>query len=94
MRLAARRSAFEVGMDILRVISEGRVRPTHIMYRSNTSWIVLQKNLESFQSSGFVRLADEPTRAEYCITEKGMKVVRDYTELVARAAAVPEEVRY
>ena len=51
-RFVARRSAFEIRMDILRVAAEGSAKPTHIMYRSNTSWIVLHKNLESLLDLG------------------------------------------
>jgi predicted transcriptional regulator len=91
-RFVARRSAFEIMMDILRVSGEGSVKPTHIMYRSNTSWIVLQKNLESLLASGFMRQNGEGPRVEYVITERGREVLRDYVSLVDRTAA-PVEAR-
>ena len=51
---AARRSAFEIRMDILRVAAEGCTKPTLIMYQSNTSWVVLRKNLEALIAAGFM----------------------------------------
>jgi predicted transcriptional regulator len=72
-------------MDILRVASDGCAKPTHIMYRSNTSWLVLQKNLGALLTSGFLRQSGECSRIEYAITERGMAVLRDYANLVYQA---------
>ena len=92
-RLAARRSAFEIRMDILRVAAEGSAKPTHIMYRSNTSWVVLQKNLEALQASGFMVQGGDSTRTEYTITERGREVLRDYLRLAGdMTMARPSEV--
>lgn len=92
-RFVARRSAFEIRMDILRVVAAGSAKPTHIMYRSNTSWIVLHKNLESLLTSGFMRQSGEGSRSEYAITDKGRDVLHDYVKLVDATTVAPEEVR-
>lgn len=84
----SRRSAFEVRMDILKAVADGSAKRTHLMYRSNTSWLILRKNLESLLASGF--LAED--KSQYAITGKGLEVLRDYLEL-ARALAAPQEVR-
>jgi predicted transcriptional regulator len=83
-RLAARRSAFEVMMDILKVAAEGSTKPTHIMYRANTSWIVLKKHLDTLSASGFIMKNGEDSRAEFTITEKGRAALNDYMNLVIR----------
>lgn len=88
-----RRSVFEIRMDILRVAAAGPVKPTHIMYRSNTSWVAMQKNIESLVVSGFIRQSDGCSRTEYVITERGRDVLRDYVSLVDRASAYPAEVQ-
>jgi predicted transcriptional regulator len=85
---SARRSAFETMMDVLKVTSEGPVKPTHIMYRSNTSWVILQKNLESLISLGFVGQKGEGSRTEYTVTTKGTEVLRDYASLLGRTTVV------
>ncbi|MGH9917670.1 MAG: winged helix-turn-helix domain-containing protein [Nitrososphaerales archaeon] len=92
-RLGARRSTFEIRMDILKVAAEGSVKPTHIMYRSNTSWIVLHKNLVSLLASGFMRQGGDGARTEYAITDKGRDVLHDYLRLVGATTAAPREVR-
>lgn len=89
-RPAARRSAFEIRMDVLKVAAEGCAKPTHIMYRSNTSWMVLHKNLDSLVTSGFMRQTGEGSRVEYEITDSGRAVLRDYNDLVDRATPLLE----
>jgi predicted transcriptional regulator len=92
-RLAARRSAFEVMMDVLKVAAEGATKPTHIMYRSNTSWVVLKKHLDSLSASGLIFKNGEGPRAEFTITEKGRAVLHDYMNLVIRSDPHWTEVR-
>lgn len=89
---STRRSAFEIRMDILRVAAAGSAKPTHIMYRSNTSWMVMQKNLEALIASGFIEESNGSSRIEYAITQRGRDVLRDYVSLVDRTAAYPREV--
>ena len=84
---AVRRSAFEVRMDVLKVTAAGWTKPTQIMYRSNTSWIVLQGNLESLIASGFMKQSIDHSRTAYAITESGGAVLRDYLNLVDLARA-------
>ena len=82
-----RRSTFEVRMAVLRVTAEGCSNPTQIMYRSNTSWIILQRNLQSLIASGLVRQSAENSRTRYAVTDSGFAVVRDYRNLVDLASA-------
>jgi predicted transcriptional regulator len=84
-RLAARRSAFEVVMDVLKASADGATKPTHIMYRSNTSWTVLKKHLDSLSAWGFIMKSGEGSGTEFTITEKGRAVLQDYMNLVIRA---------
>jgi predicted transcriptional regulator len=83
-----RRSAFEIRMAILKVIAEGSARPTHIMYRSNTSWNVLRKNLQASISCGFIVQIGQQAREEYRITERGDQVLRDYAALVSKSGQI------
>ena len=76
-------------MDVLSVVTSGCTKPTQIMYRSNTSWVVLQKNLESLISLGFVGQSGEGSRIEYAITSKGLEALREYASLVERTTVVP-----
>ena len=88
-RPVARRSPFEIRMDVLSVVTSGCTKPTQIMYRSNTSWVVLQKNLEMLTASGFLKQRVENSRTEYVATEKGFDVVRDYNNLIYATRSEP-----
>jgi predicted transcriptional regulator len=78
-------------MDILRVTAAGPARRTHIMYRSNTSWIILRKNLEELAATGLIRAMGREPRLEYSITDAGIHVLSDYVELLNRATRPPLE---
>ena len=82
-----RRSPFEVRMDVLRVTAEGCSNPTQIMYRSNTSWLILQKNLQALIASGFVLQSSDRSRLTYSVTQSGSAIARDYRNLVHLANA-------
>ena len=69
-------------MDILRVAANGCTTPTTIMYKSNTSWIVLKKNLASLICSGFMVESNDGLRSAYAVTAKGSAVLRDYLNIV------------
>jgi predicted transcriptional regulator len=91
-RGVSRRSPFEIRMDVLCVVTSGCTKPTQIMYRSNTSWVVLQKNLETLTASGFLKQRVENSRTEYVATEKGFEVVRDYNNLIYATKSEPTTV--
>lgn len=79
-------------MEVLIVVTTGCTRPTQIMYRSNTSWIVLQKILESLTTSGLLRQHVERSRTEYVATDRGFDVARDYLDLIHATKAEPTSV--
>ena len=74
-------------MDVLAVSAKGASKPTHIMYQSNTSWLILKKCLCALISSGFLVQSGDDSRAEYTVTDAGKAVLRDYLGLVERAMA-------
>jgi len=76
-------------MDILNAVTAGVTKPTQIMYRSNTSWTVLQDCLESLTQCGFLRRAEEHSRTEYTATDRGFAVVHDYLRLLDVTRARP-----
>ncbi|HUI01606.1 MAG TPA: winged helix-turn-helix domain-containing protein [Nitrososphaerales archaeon] len=90
-KAAGRRSAFEVMMDVLRSVANGDSKPTHIMYRSNTSWLILQRCLAALEASQFVTSVDFGQRSGYEATEKGRGVLHDYLRLVESTSGQPVE---
>jgi len=79
-------------MDVLTVVTGGCTKPTQIMYRSNTSWMMLQNILESLTASGLLRQHFERSRTEYAATDKGFEVARHYLDLVHATKAEPTSV--
>lgn len=74
----SRRSRLELKIDIMQAIKEGAGRPTHIMYRSNLSWSVMQGFIRSLESQGLVRTDESGPKKRYMLTEKGERVLKTY----------------
>jgi predicted transcriptional regulator len=81
----------EVKIDILQAIKEGAGRPTHIMYRSNISWSVLQGFIKTLEIQGLVRTETSERKKRFLLTEKGERVLKTYlsvrTQIDALTAA-------
>ena len=60
--------------DILRVIGAGAEKPTHIMYRANLSWIVMQQYIKSLEAHGLVIADSDQGKRLYHLTEKGFEI--------------------
>lgn len=80
---AVRRSPMEMVCDILKVVSGGPTKPTHILYKANMSWKVLSAYLEFLTSSGMLERENEEggKRSTYQLTQKGRKILRLYDGL-------------
>jgi predicted transcriptional regulator len=68
----------EVKLDILLAIKEGAGRPTHIMYRSNLSWSVMQGFIRSLEVQGLIKTEEKERKRKYVLTEKGERVLKTY----------------
>ena len=77
----------EVRMDILKAVADGYRKPTLIMYRSNTSWMILKRDLVLLKTSGFIQESLDRSKPVYAITFKGIAVLRDYRKLVDETIA-------
>ena len=78
-----RRSPMEMICDILKVVSGGPTKPTHILYKANMSWKVLSSYLDFLTSSGMLDREDQEggKRSTYRLTTKGRKVLSLYDGL-------------
>ena len=72
--MAARRSRLELVFDILLAIQNkgGRIKPTHLMYKSNLSHKLLNGYLEELLQKELVILEEEQVKKK----KRPMKVVR------------------
>ena len=78
-----RRSPMEMVCDILKVVSVGPTKPTHILYKANMSWKVLSSYLNYLTSSGMMDRADQEggKRCTYTLTLKGRRILSLYDGL-------------
>jgi len=78
-----RRSPMEMVCDILKVVSGGPTKPTHILYKANMSWKVLSSYLDYLTSSGMLdkEEVEGGKRSTYVLTIKGKRVLRLYDGL-------------
>ena len=74
--MTKKRSRLQMYLDVLGVIGNGIQKPTHIMYKSNLSWIPLKDILNSLIAQGLIVKREINHRKRYEIAEKGRNVLR------------------
>ena len=81
--MSARRSKFQLSVEVLGQIKAGEKKPTRIMYSANLSWKSLKEILESLVSQGLVEenvvsMTSKRAKRRYRITPKGENVLQYY----------------
>jgi predicted transcriptional regulator len=76
----SRRSRLELHLDVLKVINEGTVVPTKIMYGANLSWKLLRGILDNMVTQDLIEeigaSGSHSKRSIYRVTPKGDRVLR------------------
>lgn len=76
-----KRNKLQIVHDILRVIREksGRIKPTHILYKSNLSYQMMEEYLAELIEKGFIlEVKNKDKTKTYVITEKGINYLDKY----------------
>ena len=75
-----KRNRLEVIRDILKVILErnGKIKPTHILYKSNLSHQMMEDYLGELIGKGFVVQHSVSTGKTYSVTDKGRTYLDKY----------------
>ncbi|MBS7615253.1 hypothetical protein KEJ18_05955 [Candidatus Bathyarchaeota archaeon] len=71
----SRRSQFEIYIDILKAVSEGRHKPTHIMYRANLTWKRLKKYTEFLVAHGLLVEENNGETKVFNLTSDGKELI-------------------
>ena len=87
--MASRRSRLELVADILLAIQNkgGRIKPTHLMYKSNLSHKLLNSFLEELISKGMVSIQEEIIKKREApqktiiITDKGLNFLAEFRRM-------------
>ncbi len=86
--MVKKREKLEVIRDILQVIKDrsGKIRPTHILYKSNLSYPMMNEYIANLIKNGFVAKKEIDGKRTYSITSKGLeyldkfKFVKEFTD--------------
>ena len=68
----------ETCCEILKVVAAGAQKPTHIMYRANLSWSVMQLYIKNLEGKGIIESAVIEGRRVYQLTNKGFALLDKY----------------
>ncbi len=75
-----KRSKLEIIRDILNVIKNrnGKIKPTHILYKSNLSYSMMEEYLNELIEKEFIIEMKKENNKTYSITEKGSTYLQKY----------------
>ena len=68
----------ETFCDILEAIASGSAKPTHIMYKSNLSWSVMQHYMKSLEAQGLVISSWDQGKRYYHLSNKGFQILKEF----------------
>ncbi|MCL4519556.1 MAG: hypothetical protein M1587_10205 [Thaumarchaeota archaeon] len=80
-QLQSRRSRMETYCDILKAIGAGAEKPTHIMYKANLSWTVMQGYIKSLEIRGLVVSQDSEGKRTYHLSDKGFQLLKQFMSI-------------
>lgn len=78
--MTKKRNRLEIIKDILEVIrnKNGKIKPTHILYKSNLSYLMMEEYLQELIEKGFIIEEKTKESKTYRITEKGISYLEKY----------------
>lgn len=68
----------ETFCDILRAIGAGAEKPTHIMYKANLSWTVMQQYIKSLETQNLIIATSEQGKRLYHLSDKGFQLLKQF----------------
>ena len=76
-----RRSRLETYCDILRAIGAGAEKPTHIMYKANLAWTVMQGYIKALEAQELVVSRNEEGKRLYHLSDKGYQLLNQFVSI-------------
>ena len=79
--MGKKRNRLEVIRDILQVIrnKNGKIKPTHILYKSNLSYQMMDEYLNELMGKEFIKQVKTQKGKTYVITEKGLNYLNKFS---------------
>jgi predicted transcriptional regulator len=80
-----KRDRLKVIHDILRAIQarNGKIKPTHIIYKANLSHAMLDEYMKEMINKGFVKEHRHKRGKTYALTEKGFNFIEEYKTITS-----------
>ena len=82
--MTERRSHLEIVFDILKAIQDkgGKIKPTHLLYKSNLSHKRMKGYVEDLQQKGFMTTEmNKDDHNMFLITDKGLNFLQEYRKV-------------
>ena len=78
--MSRKRTRIEIIKDVLEVIKQksGKIKPTHILYKSNLSHQMMDEYLNELISKDFIMEHRDGKNRTYSISEKGQRFLEKY----------------
>jgi len=78
-----KRNRMEIISDMLRIVSkkEGKVKPTHLMYKANLSHIQMKKYLKELSESELIIEKIDKDKKVIGISKKGRDFLNSYAQM-------------
>lgn len=75
-----KRNRLQIIRDVLQVISSrnGKIKPTHILYKSNLSHQMMSEILQELKEKEFIKEQKTEKSRTYSLTEKGFEFLKQY----------------
>ena len=79
-----KRQKIEIIHDILVVIrdNKNKVKPTHLLYKSNLSHKMMKDYLAHLESKSFIETKTEGKNTYYSLTDKGFEFLNKYSTVL------------
>ena len=76
-----KRNKLQIIRDILSVIKDRnrKIKPTHILYKSNLSYVMMEQYLNELISTGMIKEIRNSRSKTYEITDKGLNYLSQYS---------------
>ena len=94
-RQMTRRSKLETCFAIIEVMAKGVEKPTHIMYKANLSWSVMQDYIKSLERQGLITITGAEGRRVFHLTTKGFDLLSKYLEIkedIKNSEGMPQNI--
>lgn len=78
-----RRGKLEIINDMLRSIQNkgGKIKPTHLLYKSNLSHSKMKEYLDELMKKGMIKEETEKEKKMFLITDKGHKFLLEFERI-------------